>query len=130
ANGAGGTTSASSGNVLVSIAPPPSPSATFTSPAVGDTIASTSGTNTITWTETDGGSGGNGITSRTLTQQSGPVVTPGTCSGVTWTTRWTASYASPFTTSGYLTNTCYRYTLSITNGAGNTATASSGNLLV
>jgi subtilisin len=129
-NGAGGTASAGSGNLLVDIGPPPSPSAAFTSPALGDTLASTNWSNTITWTESDGGSGGNGIASRSLTQQAGPVVTPGTCSGVTWTTRWTASYASPFTTGGYQTNTCYRYTLSLINGGGNTATASSGNLVV
>ena len=71
-NGAGGTTSATSGNLLVHIGPPPSPSATFTSPALGDTVASTSGTNTITWTESDGGSGGNGISSRSLTQNPAP----------------------------------------------------------
>src|SRR5207247_8106791 len=101
-----------------------------TAPSLGATVTSTSGTNTITWTESDGGTGGGGIASRRLTQQSGPVVTKGTCSGVTWTTRWTASYSSPFTTSGYASNTCYRYTLKLASAAGNTATATSGSLLV
>jgi subtilisin len=125
-DGAGGSATATSGDLLIQ--PPPSPSATFTSPALGNTIVSSNGTQTVTWTESDGG--GNGIASRTLTQQRGAVVTPGTCSGVTWTTRWSASYTSPFTTSGYLAGYCYRYTLSLTNGAGGTATATSGNLLI
>ena len=127
-NGAGVTATATSGNLLVSLPPPPSPSATFTSPALGDTVISTSSTNTFTWTESDGGGGG--ITSRKLTQQSGPVVTVGTCAGVTWTTGWTKTFTSPFTTGGYKAGYCYRYTLVITNGAGGTATASSGFLLV
>ncbi len=128
-NGAGGTTSATSGNLLiVPPPPPPQPSASFTSPAEGQTIATSNTTNTVTWTESD--SGGGGITSRTLTQERGQVVTPGTCAGVTWVTRWSASYTSPFTTGGYLVGYCYRYTVSVTNSAGGTASASSGNLLI
>jgi subtilisin len=125
-NGAGGTFTTTSGNLLIS--PPPSPSATFTSPALGSTVISSSSTNTITWTESDGGGGA--ITTRTLTQQTGSVVTPGTCSGVTWTTKWSKTFTSPFTTGGYKAGTCYRYTLTLKNASGGTSTASSGNLLI
>jgi hypothetical protein len=124
---AGGSTTASSGNLLIS--PPPVPAASFTSPAQGQTVTSTSGTNTVTWTESDGG--GQGIVSRTLTQQRGQVVAPGTCTGVAWATTWSNStFTSPFTTAGYASGWCYRYTVTVRNGAGGTASASSGELLI
>ena len=58
------------------------------------------------------------------------MVTAGTCAGVTWATGWTKTVTSPFTASGYKAGYCYRYTLVITNGAGGSATATSGNLLI
>jgi hypothetical protein len=128
-NGSGGSASATSGNLLVDIPPPPNPAATFTSPAAGATVTSTSDTATITWTESSGDSGP--VSGRSLTQQRGAVVTPGTCTGVTWTTRWTSSaYTSPFTTTGYASGYCYRYTLTLTNGSGGSVTVTSGTLLV
>ena len=128
-NGAGGTATAPSGNLLITApAPPPAPSATFTSPALGETITALNGTNTVTWTESQ--NGGGPITSRMLTQQRGAIVTPGTCAGVNWVTRWTESHTSPFTTGGYTAGFCYRYTLTLGNAAGGTVTASSGNLLI
>jgi serine protease len=130
-NVAGGSATVSSGDLLIEAGPPPppapNPSATFTSPALGTTVTSSSSTNTVTWTEDDGGGGG--IASRSLTLQRGRVVSAGTCAGVTWTSAWTESHTSPFTTGGYKTGWCYRFTLTITNVAGGSATVSSGDLL-
>ena len=102
------------------------PTGTFSAPAQGDTVVGNGSTHTFTWTEADAGSG---IWRRTLTQERGSLVTPNTCAGVLWQTRWTESYLSPFTTGGYAGGFCYRYILTLTNGAGVSSTALSGEVV-
>jgi hypothetical protein len=116
-----GTGSATSGNLLIT------PAASFTSPALGSTIITSNTTNTISWAENSTGSA---ITSRTLTEYYGPVVTPGTCNGVTWTQAFALPLTSPVTATGMNPGDCYYWTIKVTNGNGLTSTATSGKILI
>jgi hypothetical protein len=116
-----GSGSATSGYLLIT------PAASFTSPANGSTIITSNTTNTISWGENSTGSS---ITSRTLTEYYGPVVTPGTCNGVTWTQAFALSLTSPVTATGMNPGDCYYWTVRLTNGNGLTSTATSGKMLI
>ena len=103
------------------------PITTFTTPAVGSTITQTSPTYTVGWTEDGTGSA---ISTRSLQRWSGPIVTAGTCAGVSW-----AKDGLPVTTVSSVTATglvagCYQWQETLTDAAGNDSTTSSGSVLV
>jgi hypothetical protein len=81
---------------------------------------------TISWTSSDAGSG---IATTTVTQETGAVVTPGTCNGVSWSANGTVPGTSPQIVSGLLNNNCYRWTLTVVDQVGNSASVVSGSVL-
>ncbi|MEX2546309.1 MAG: hypothetical protein WD830_00810, partial [Chloroflexota bacterium] len=91
--------------IAMEAAGPPSvaaaPSATFSIPASGTTVQSSTGVD-VTWTENDGGAG---IASRSLQRQVASIVTPGSCAGVTWANDGAAdTNVSPRTNAGLTTD--------------------------
>ena len=118
-------TNLTSGSVLVDTT---QPVVTFTAPTTGATIIQTATTYTVTWTEQIGTSG---AASRSLQRQRGTIVTQGTCAGITWTNDGTAvTTVSPVAVSGLLAGSCYRWTETLTSGAGLQGVATSGSVLV
>ncbi|MGH7175592.1 MAG: MBG domain-containing protein, partial [Minisyncoccia bacterium] len=104
------------------------PVLTFTAP-VGDTTQSSTSVN-VTWTESDTGSGLNAVT-RSIQRLAG-VPIAGSCSGTSFLNDGTAtSAASPRLDTGLSNNTCYEWTGSISDNAGNpSVVATSGTVLI
>ncbi len=97
------------------------PSTTFTTPASGTTVQSATAID-VTWTESDGGGGG--ISSRSLQRQVADVVTPGTCSGVTWANDGSAdTNVSPRTVGGLATDYLDNFGRSVATNSWGTADA-------
>lgn len=102
------------------------PTITFTSP-----VASMQATTSITaaWTESDAGAGVN-AGSRSVQRQKAGVASPGVCSA-TWANDGAAtSTASSRTDSGLADAYCYRYQVTLADLVGNSATATSGVVLI
>ena len=79
ATNAGGMTSEP---IVLSLVPDDgAPTATFTSPAAGQTGIQTAPGYGVSWTEDDAGSG---VATRSVQRQKASVVTAGTCAGVSW----------------------------------------------
>jgi Family of unknown function (DUF6055)/Bacterial Ig domain len=113
---------ATSGSVLVNQA---APTSDFTTPNEGTTAPQSSNGYSVAWTESGS------VASRSLQRQRGAVVTPGTCSGVTWANDGTAvPTVSPVATTGLLTGFCYRWTQTLTDGGGSGSTQTSGSIIV
>ena len=103
------------------------PTVTITVPAGNTTQASTSVS--VTWTESDSGSGLNTATRSVQRQIATPV--SNACTSVTWGNDGSATTsASPRNDTGLLSNNCYRWTVSISDNAGNNTTVTSGTVLV
>lgn len=125
-NGAGTPTTITSGKVWVDAA---SPSANFTSPDEGTTTIQKVTTYSVAWTEAAGT--GFTITARSLQRQKGPIVTSGTCAGVTWANDGAAvTTVSPVAITGLLDGSCYRWIQTLTNSAPKTGASTSGSVLV
>ena len=118
-------TSATSGSVFVDTTPP---AVDFTTPNEGTTTTIPTGNYSVAWTETETGSG---ITVRSTQRQRGPIVTPGTCTGVTPANDGAASPStSPISVTGLLGGYCYRWILTVTDAATNQGVGTSGWVIV
>lgn len=125
-NGAGTSTTITSGKVWVDAA---SPSANFTTPDEGTTTIQKVTTYSVAWSESAGT--GFTITSRSLQRQKGAIVTSGTCAGVTWANDGVpVTTVSPVAVTGLLDGTCYRWIQTLTNSAPKTGAGTSGSVLV
>ena len=113
-----------SSSVTVVVAGKP-PRAAFVSPRAALTVTSSTAVN-VSWNESAGGAQ---ITGRRLERQAAAIRTPGSCDNVSWSadvTRTNATETTDHVRSGY----CYRWVLTLTDGAGNSSTAYSGAVLV
>jgi hypothetical protein len=118
-------TTTTSGNVFVDVTPP---AVDFTTPNETTTTTISTSAYTVAWTETETGSG---VASRSIQRQRGPVVTQGTCAGVTATNDGSPSTSvSPLAVSGLIGGNCYRWVQTLTDAAGNTVIVTSGWVLV
>ena len=115
---------ATSGTVLVDTT---APVVTFTSPT-GATAQSSTSVN-VTWSESDSGSGINAAT-RSVQRQSGAPVA-NACTSATFTNDGAATTAASPRNDTLLTgNTCYRWRVTLVDNAGNSATTTSGTVLI
>lgn len=118
-------TTTTSGNVFVDVN---APTIDFTTPNESTTTTIPTGSFTVAWTETDTGSG---VASRSTQRQRGSIVTPGTCTGVVPASDGTPTTgASPLNVTGLLGGFCYRWLTTVTDVATNSATATSGWVIV
>lgn len=98
--------------------------ASFTAPAAGMTVAGSTASNTIRWTESGP------VASRSISEDYAPAIS-GSCANVSWKTAWTLTgRTSPFTIVRFGAGDCYRYRLTVMSSSGAKATATSGALLV
>ena len=124
-NAGNAATQATSGTVLVDNT---APVVTFSIPSTGNTTQSSTSIN-VTWTESDTGSGVNAATRSAQRQKATPV--SNTCPASGWGNDGSAtSAASPRLDSGLLNNTCYRWQVTLADNAGNSATTTSGAVLI
>ncbi|MBI2781170.1 MAG: RHS repeat protein [Chloroflexi bacterium] len=122
---AGNQSATTSGTARVDAA---SPSANFSTPDEGTTTVQTSTIYTVAWSET---AGSGSITSRSLQRQSGAIVSPGTCAGVSFANDGSASTAtSPVSATGLTSGNCYRWVQTLTNSSGKSGASTSGSVLV
>jgi VCBS repeat-containing protein len=122
-----GTGADSAGQAIAINADSTVPTTAFTTPAAGTTVQAST-TVSVTWTETETGSG---VSARSLQRQVGTVVTNGTCTGVSWADDGSADIgASPRSNSGLLSNRCYRWIQTLIDNVGNLSTTTSGEILV
>ena len=106
------------------------PVANFSAPAEGSLETKTATSYSVDWTEADGGSG---IASSTVQRQRGSVVSghEGTCTGVDWSNDGDLATATAHVSvDGLESGDCYRWVLTLTDNLGNSATHTSGSLLV
>jgi hypothetical protein len=104
------------------------PTAGFTSPTPGTTTEQSSTTYGVAWTEADAGSG---VAGRSIVRQRAAVAIPGSCTGLTWTTDGVpSSSASPLALSDLVGGYCYQWVLTLTDNVGNSASYTSGSVLV
>jgi hypothetical protein len=106
-----GTRTAASGFVLGG-----SPSVSWRLPVSRTTVSSTSTTQRLRWSEID--PSGRGITRRWLTEYRAHKNRAGGCSSIAWTRIWTRGSTSGLTLTGFARGYCYRWTETISNGAG------------
>ncbi|HJP89033.1 MAG TPA: Ig-like domain-containing protein [Candidatus Limnocylindrales bacterium] len=117
---AGNTSATTSGWVLVSTGP----SADFTTPDEAVTVRQSANSYTVAWTENGG------VTTRSLQRQRGPIVTAGTCAGVSWANDGSpVTTVSPVVSSALLDGSCYRWIQTVGNGT-TSAPFTSGSVLV
>lgn len=119
-------TTATAGSVTLTITKDvTAPSGTFTAYVSGTTYSSSQDA-TVTWTETDAGSG---TASRSVQRQIATISSPGNCGTFT-------DDGSPYTGSlswaqtGLTDARCYRWVLTLTDNLGNSVTRTSGELLI
>jgi hypothetical protein len=118
-------TTTTSGSVFVDTT---LPATDFTAPNEGTTTTISTTSFTVTWTETETGSG---LLTRSTQRQRGAVVTAGTCAGVTATNDGPpTTTASPLNLTGLLNGSCYRWIETLTDAAGNVSSTTSGWVLV
>jgi hypothetical protein len=117
----GNTAWATSTTVLIDTA---APTADFVVPNESTTTTVGTGGSTVSWTE---GGSASGLQTRSLQRQMSSV-SGGACSG-TWTADGpSVATASPVMSTGFAANTCYRWVLTLTDGAGNSGQQTSGVL--
>jgi hypothetical protein len=117
----GNTTYATSPPILIDTT---APSADFLFPNEGTVQTSGSVSTTVSWTE---GGGSSAIASRSL-QREKATVSGGTC-GTTWTADGASvTDVSPQAILGLAADSCYRWLVTLTDGAGNTAVTTSGTV--
>ncbi|HJP88998.1 MAG TPA: RHS repeat-associated core domain-containing protein [Candidatus Limnocylindrales bacterium] len=124
---AGSQTSTTSGTVRTDIG---SPSTNFTTPDEGSFTLSASTTYSagVAWSET---AGSGTITSRSLQRQKGAVVTPNTCTGVTFADDGSPSTSvSPVSVTGLSDGYAYRWVQTLTNSNSKSSSTTSGCVLV
>ncbi len=104
------------------------PSMTFSIPVAGLTTQSATSV-TVTWSETETGSG---VASRSLQRQKGGVVTPGTCASVSYANDGAPDTgSSPRNHIGLVNGNCYRWQLVVIDNVGNSSTPTvSGAVLI
>ncbi len=89
----------------------------FTTPGEGALVMQSGTSYTVAWTET---ASPTVVASRSLQRQKGPVVTAGTCTGVTWGNDGSpTTSASPLSVTGLVNGYCYRWQLTVTDNIGN-----------
>jgi RHS repeat-associated protein len=94
-----------------------SPIGDFTTPGEGALVMQSGTSYTVAWTET---ASPTVVASRSLQRQKGPVVTAGTCTGVTWGNDGSpTTSASPLSVTGLVNGYCYRWQLTVTDNIGN-----------
>jgi RHS repeat-associated protein len=110
------------------------PTAEFTAPAGGSVTLQTATTFSVEWTEaeSDSGSGtGSGVASRSIQRQKALVVTAGICTDVEWIDDGSpTTSASPLAVSDLTHGYCYRWVSSLTDNLDNSASYTSGVVLV
>jgi hypothetical protein len=106
------------------------PIGSFLTPADGALVLQTGTTFNVAWSQSDGGVG---IASQSVQRQVAAVVSghEGTCTGVNWTNDGKpTTTASPLTPTDLVSGNCYQWLLTLTDGLGNSATYTSGLLLI
>ncbi len=120
---AGNSSVTTSSTVLVDAI---APTANFTTPDEGTTTTIGSGGSPLAWTENDASSG---IAGRALQRQR-TTFSGGTCD-TTWTVDGSPTNSpSPTITTGLALTTCYRWVLTLTDAAGNSAQITSGTIRI
>jgi len=93
------------------------PTTDFTTPDEGTTTAQGEAIYSVAWTETETGSG---VTSRSLQRQMAAAPASSECATATYAADGSAQdVSSPKSEAGLAGNTCYRWTLTVTDNAGN-----------
>jgi RHS repeat-associated protein len=104
-----------------------SPVATFSAPATGTTIVLNGTSYSVTWTESEIGSG---LSTRSL-QRRVATASGGSCSGVTYANDGSPSTAtSPVNATGLVDGKCYQWIQTLTDVAGNVTPITSGTVRV
>ena len=105
------------------------PSITWTTPAAGTSLSSSTSIS-LAFSTSDGGAG---LASVSLQRQKATVSIPGSCAGVAWSDDGSAVDVLGLTSrsvTGLLTGSCYRWTITATDQVGNESSSTSGVRLV